>query len=838
VSRILIHAAGTLGDHLPSIALGRALADRGHRVTLAINQAMHGWASRSGLAAVALPDIERGPEEARLNAWAWDHWNNSDPSAHPAARPVGEEELLAQARALADLCADADLLLSTSIRFLGLLAQRASGVPWLTFSLNPYAFWRPVDSGELAALCAGCPILVEPFGNDQLYNASRVSLLGAGAVVQPFATTAEGLASVLAEQVLSASAREKAAAVGARIGAERGIDSACFLIEAFLARPEREDPGRLLWYVPTLASNGAGTAVRGSAGSEEAARPAGPPAIPRVVHQSWRDAAVPDEVSGWRRSWREQNPGWEVRLWTDEQNRELISRDYAWFLPIYDGYAEPIMRADAARCFVLHRHGGVYADLDCACLRPLGPLLEGREIVLGLEPESHREQHFPSRGGLPLLVSNACMASVPGHPFWENLDPEVREAIARRAFVVHHWLGSWWRGAAACLLERQLLWWPQARRLAVSNRRLWEGSFVAEKAALGAYPQLRRGEDTPVLERLAAERRVVLLDAPRLYVYVFHGENTFGEEHWEEHWRSATETFEGSGYDNQAGMILKQFQREPAGGEAGASESRRPLSPPPTVLLLTPVKDAVAFLPRFLENVRGLAWPRDSGAGAQRTAFPGARRRGVGALGRCRCLALAPRPDRGAPGAGEADRRAALQARRHGRDLRSEHVQAQAGCRRPRDGPLAGRRDPAAAARRLQGLPLRPAGPRSRRGRRGRRHCAARARRPAPGGPHLPVGAVPQAHRDRRALLPGPRHGRRLLGPAAAGGLAPLNARSHVAERRTRGADGLSAMTRVCTRLHTARSDALACNQEDRYLKLLIMAADGALLEDPLTRIA
>jgi hypothetical protein len=353
------------------------------------------------------------------------------------------------------------------------------------------------------ALRAGCPILVEPFGNDQLYNASRVSLLGAGAAVQPFATTAESLARVLSGKVLSVSARERAAALGARIGAERGLDHACNLIEAFLAQPGVEDPGRLQWRVPTLAAEGTGleTAVPAAA--------AGCQEIPRVVHQSWRDAAVPDAVLGWRRSWLEQNPAWEVRLWTDEENRELIRRDYPWFLPIYDGYAEPIMRADAARCFVLHRHGGVYADLDCECLRPLGPLLERSGIVLGLEPEHYREMRFPGPGGLPLLVTNACMASVPGHPLWEHvarefvrfrqapdpldatgpflltraclcwprrdeitlvpssllspiagdepwdeLDPAVREAIARRAFVVHHWMGSWWRGAGPAADER------------------------------------------------------------------------------------------------------------------------------------------------------------------------------------------------------------------------------------------------------------------------------------------------------------------------------------------------------------------------------------------------
>jgi len=57
MANIVIYTSGTLGDHLPFIALGRALADRGHGVRLAINQAMHAYARRAGLDAVALTDI-------------------------------------------------------------------------------------------------------------------------------------------------------------------------------------------------------------------------------------------------------------------------------------------------------------------------------------------------------------------------------------------------------------------------------------------------------------------------------------------------------------------------------------------------------------------------------------------------------------------------------------------------------------------------------------------------------------------------------------------------------------------------------------------------------------
>ena len=64
---------------------------------------------------------------------------------------------------------------------------------------------------------------------------------------------------------------------------------------------------------------------------------------------------------------------WSMWLWTDEDNRELIARDFPSFLPLYDGYDVKIKRIDAVRYFYLYKYGGVYMDLDVMCLHPLPP---------------------------------------------------------------------------------------------------------------------------------------------------------------------------------------------------------------------------------------------------------------------------------------------------------------------------------------------------------------------------------------------------------------------------------------------------------------------------------
>ncbi|MBC8163229.1 MAG: glycosyltransferase, partial [Roseiflexaceae bacterium] len=147
--RIVITTGGTLGDHLPFIALGAALKQRGHQVVMALNPAMLVYAERAGLEVVALPDIARGPDHARQNAHVWDHWAKLEGRASPPVAPdISLDEYIEQARVLAECSRTADLLISTSIRVLGLVAHHVSGVPLITASMNPSMFAATGDQAQ------------------------------------------------------------------------------------------------------------------------------------------------------------------------------------------------------------------------------------------------------------------------------------------------------------------------------------------------------------------------------------------------------------------------------------------------------------------------------------------------------------------------------------------------------------------------------------------------------------------------------------------------------------------------------------------------------------------
>jgi len=118
---------------------------------------------------------------------------------------------------------------------------------------------------------------------------------------------------------------------------------------------------------------------------------------------------------------QEKHPGWEYYLWTDADKRELLRQHYSWFLPIYDGYDHLIKRADVITYFILHHYGGVYADLDFECLRPIEPLLEGKQLLFGLEPKEHLCLQRVVDRGFDKIVAHGFIASVPGHLFWEHV---------------------------------------------------------------------------------------------------------------------------------------------------------------------------------------------------------------------------------------------------------------------------------------------------------------------------------------------------------------------------------------------------------------------------------
>ena len=137
--------------------------------------------------------------------------------------------------------------------------------------------------------------------------------------------------------------------------------------------------------------------------------------VPRIIHQTYKTEVLPENFQTWREECKVLNPCWEFKLWTDENNLDLVSTYYPELLSMYQGYDVHIKRVDAARYLMLHRYGGVYMDMDLTCLRGFNDSTFARENTF------YAARQHPKGGDEAQRVANAFMASTPGHPFLSKI---------------------------------------------------------------------------------------------------------------------------------------------------------------------------------------------------------------------------------------------------------------------------------------------------------------------------------------------------------------------------------------------------------------------------------
>lgn len=154
--------------------------------------------------------------------------------------------------------------------------------------------------------------------------------------------------------------------------------------------------------------------------------------IPKILHFTWKSEQLPRQMQAYYDDWCRLHPDWEVRLWTDETMRAFVAEAYPAFIPTYDAYPKMIQRADSFRYLVLGALGGVYADLDVEPFKSIEGLLH-LECFLGIEPLEHI---FPDRHhqGVPFLLTNAFMGSVPGHPLWQEIIARLPSLVDQETF--------------------------------------------------------------------------------------------------------------------------------------------------------------------------------------------------------------------------------------------------------------------------------------------------------------------------------------------------------------------------------------------------------------------
>jgi mannosyltransferase OCH1-like enzyme len=141
--------------------------------------------------------------------------------------------------------------------------------------------------------------------------------------------------------------------------------------------------------------------------------------IPKVFHRIWLGGSMPEEFIHYGETWKAHNPGWTLKLWTEEnlttRYPDLVKRCWKY------RHESNIYRYE-----LLLREGGIYIDTDFECLRPIGPLIEGMDAFSAYQLDE------PSLEG---AIAPGLFGTVPGAPFMNDLVEHIPDAFSET-----HWL--------------------------------------------------------------------------------------------------------------------------------------------------------------------------------------------------------------------------------------------------------------------------------------------------------------------------------------------------------------------------------------------------------------
>ena len=141
--------------------------------------------------------------------------------------------------------------------------------------------------------------------------------------------------------------------------------------------------------------------------------------IPKLIHQTTHERPWPKcwEIchATWKRDYPE--PEYTHKLWSDADLLSLVSTEYPEFLECYESLPSSIQKVDVARYLILHKHGGIYVDMDYESFKNIYLCLAQGKINVVESPYVENETY-----------QNSLMASEPSRDFWYVT---VREAVKR-----------------------------------------------------------------------------------------------------------------------------------------------------------------------------------------------------------------------------------------------------------------------------------------------------------------------------------------------------------------------------------------------------------------------
>lgn len=149
----------------------------------------------------------------------------------------------------------------------------------------------------------------------------------------------------------------------------------------------------------------------------------------RIIHQIWF-GTIPNKSEAkkaykklhlYRDSWILKNPSWPRVEWSKDLCISLVKTYYPEHMEMFKKYPYEIQRCDAIRYLILHRYGGIYADMDYYCNRPFD------EALSEYKNDIYFVQSPNSLGDNNDHISNSLMYSRDNNPFWRVVMLELEK---------------------------------------------------------------------------------------------------------------------------------------------------------------------------------------------------------------------------------------------------------------------------------------------------------------------------------------------------------------------------------------------------------------------------
>lgn len=169
--------------------------------------------------------------------------------------------------------------------------------------------------------------------------------------------------------------------------------------------------------------------------------------IPKIIHQTHPDPTrLPGELAENVERLKARNPGWEHRLYGDEEVRvflraQLGAERFSLVEKIHPGYG--VVLADLFRYAMIHDQGGVYLDIKSTCEPPLSALIRDDDAFLLGQWQNRIGERYTAAGFHPEL------AMVPGGEFqqWHVIaargHPFMAAVIDRVLFNIRNYHAAW-----------------------------------------------------------------------------------------------------------------------------------------------------------------------------------------------------------------------------------------------------------------------------------------------------------------------------------------------------------------------------------------------------------